>query len=162
MYDRLTGRQHLTRVIDTKVRRRPRRTGRRRLADAIDRKAGGYSKGMQQRLVLAMALVGEPDLLILDEPTTGLDPHGVRRSAKSSARRTSAVQPSSSPVTYSGKSKSSVIASESSTTAISAKDSVAGLREAAAGDTVLRVTLADGDGTDAAVAVSKGSTRSRR
>ena len=49
------------------------------LAHAADRSASGYSKGMAQRLALAMALVGDPDLLILDEPSTGLDPHGVRR-----------------------------------------------------------------------------------
>jgi ABC-2 type transport system ATP-binding protein len=36
----------------------------------------GFSKGMAQRLILGMALVGDPDLLILDEPTTGLDPNG--------------------------------------------------------------------------------------
>lgn len=38
-----------------------------------------YSKGMRQRLGMAMAIAGDPDLLILDEPSTGLDPHGIRR-----------------------------------------------------------------------------------
>ncbi|WP_440010363.1 ABC transporter ATP-binding protein [Halomicrococcus sp. SG-WS-1] len=77
-YGHLTARQHVefvaeARGVDADPAELLDRVG---ILGAADRRVEGFSKGMAQRLVLGMALVGDPDLLVLDEPTTGLDPNG--------------------------------------------------------------------------------------
>ena len=79
-YGHLTGRENLDIV------RRVKHLGAASIDQALDtvglshaagKQARAYSLGMKQRLGLAMALLGEPELLILDEPTNGLDPSGI-------------------------------------------------------------------------------------
>ncbi|WP_135303687.1 ABC transporter ATP-binding protein [Haloarcula amylovorans] len=154
VYERLTGREHMEFVIESKDADDDpvellERVG---VADAIDRRAGGYSKGMKQRLVLAMALVDQPDLLILDEPTTGLDPNGARKMrdlVREESERGATVFFSSHIL--------SQVESVCDTVGILqdgrliAKDSVEGLRSAAQGDMKLIVTVADADGLEGAI-----------
>jgi ABC-2 type transport system ATP-binding protein len=82
-YRFLTGRELLVltgrlfglgrRALGTRVGAVLEQTG---MAEAADRRIGTYSRGMMQRICLAQALINDPDLVILDEPTGGLDPIG--------------------------------------------------------------------------------------
>jgi ABC-2 type transport system ATP-binding protein len=81
LYGDLTARRHLEFVGDVKDAEVDPMAllARVGLEDAARQSVDGFSQGMAQRLALAIALVGDPELLVLDEPFTGLDPHGVRR-----------------------------------------------------------------------------------
>ena len=77
----LTGRENLIMIAKLRHLANPRQAAddllkRFGLIDAADRRVSTYSGGMRRRLDIAMSLVGKPQLIFLDEPTTGLDPEG--------------------------------------------------------------------------------------
>jgi len=81
LYPHLTGRENLEvtrRITEASKAQRDWALHLVHMEDAADRPVKTYSTGMKQRLALALALMAEPDLLILDEPTNGLDPAGIR------------------------------------------------------------------------------------
>ena len=85
-YERMTGRDWLIALLGLSGFEGDRAAGAAEraletvgLATAADRRIGGYSKGMRQRIKLAQAIAHEPELLVLDEPLAGLDSIGRRR-----------------------------------------------------------------------------------
>jgi ABC-2 type transport system ATP-binding protein len=84
-YDDLSGLQNLLFTArlnnitgSTALQKAQQLLGKVGLSDASDKKAGKFSRGMLQRLGLADALIKDPEVIILDEPTLGIDPKGVR------------------------------------------------------------------------------------
>jgi len=84
-YPYLTGRETMNFVAKIKgisgskskdeIERLGKMTG---ITEYLDRKTGEYSRGMKQRLGLAVSMIGDPEIIVLDEPTFGLDPRGMK------------------------------------------------------------------------------------
>ncbi|WP_418285538.1 ATP-binding cassette domain-containing protein [Halorubrum sp. DTA46] len=162
VYDRLSGRQHVEFAVKSKEADDDPdalldRVG---ILEDADRKAGGYSKGMRQRLVLAMALVGEPDLLILDEPSSGLDPAGAKEMREIVQREADR----GATVFFSSHILEQVDAVCDRVGILRdgelvAEDSVEGLREAVGGEETLEISIGGGDAegtSDAAIEAVRG------
>jgi ABC-2 type transport system ATP-binding protein len=88
-YDRMTGLEWILSLVRLNGLSQDEATAAARralehvdLVDAADKKIGAYSKGMRQRVKLAQAIVHNPDLLILDEPLSGMDPLARRRTIR--------------------------------------------------------------------------------
>ncbi|HBP18580.1 MAG TPA: ABC transporter [Planctomycetes bacterium] len=89
LYDELSAREHLHLFAD--LREVPRDAAQERaerllafldLSAAADRPVGGYSRGMRRKTAIALAVIGDPEVILFDEPTGGLDPDGARRFAE--------------------------------------------------------------------------------
>lgn len=85
LYDKLSGREFLRFVADmygmsesASIEAVEREAQRFQLNDFLDQLTESYSHGMRQRTVFASALLHEPELLVVDEPMVGLDPHSIR------------------------------------------------------------------------------------
>lgn len=148
LYDRLTGRRNIEFAIDWQDADDDPATLLERVgldADDAARPVGDYSKGMTQRLALAMALVDDPELLILDEPSSGLDPNGIRRLreiVREEADRGTTVFFSSHILSQVEAVCDRVgILEEGELVAV---DTVDGLREAAGASSTLELTMTDG------------------
>ena len=147
IYPRLSGRRHLEFAIETKdAADDPDDLLERVGLSAADaaRPAGDYSKGMRQRLATAIALVGDPDLLIMDEPSSGLDPNGIREMqalVRSEAQRGTTVFFSSHILAHVEAVCDRVGVLQDGT--LVAVDTIDGLRERLGGDATMTVSLAD-------------------
>ncbi|QCC58719.1 ABC transporter ATP-binding protein [Natrinema thermotolerans] len=153
VYPRLSGRRHIEFAAKTKgADDDPDDLLERVGLDPADaeRPAGDYSKGMRQRLATGMALVGDPDLLIMDEPSTGLDPHGIREMqdlVRREAERGTTVFFSSHILEHVEAVCDRVgVLNEGELVAV---DTIAGLREEIGGGATMTLTLADRSGADA-------------